>query len=162
MIDALRDAVIMAVLVILVFLGDTRAAFTYLLTFAAMWLVGYEFNMVTLTAVIIAVGMLVDDAIVVIENIERRIQELGESGITAAARGTSEVMLAVLSGTLSNFIVLLPIIFIGGYVQTVLRPLSVSLSIALIASLVVSITIIPLLTPWLLKPGARDPLGFLL
>lgn len=154
MIDALRDAVIMAVLVILVFLGDTRAAFvtalslpfTYLLTFAAMWLVGYEFNMVTLTAVIIAVGMLVDDAIVVIENIERRIQELGESGLTAAARGTGEVMLAVFSGTLSNFIVLLPIIFIGGYVQTVLRPLSVSLTIALIASLVVSITIIPLLT----------------
>ncbi len=170
MIDALRDAVIMAVLVILVFLGDTRASlvtalslpFTYLLTFAVMWMVGYEFNMVTLTAVIIAVGMLVDDAIVVIENIERRIAERGESGLQAAARGTSEVMLAVLSGTLSNFIVLLPIIFIGGYVQTVLRPLSVTLTIALVSSFVVSVTIIPLLTPWLLRPGARDPLGFLL
>jgi len=170
MLDALRDALIMAVLVILIFLGDTRAAlvtalslpFTYLLTFATMWIFGFEFDMVTLTAIIIAVGMLVDDAIVVIENIERRIQTLWESGIQAAARGTSEVMLAVLSGTLSNFIVLLPIIFIGGYVQTVLRPLSVSLTIALIASFVVSITIIPLLTPWLLRPGARDPLGFLL
>ncbi|HHB13437.1 MAG TPA: efflux RND transporter permease subunit [Chromatiales bacterium] len=170
MLDALRDAVIMAVLVILIFLGDTRAAlvtalslpFTYLLTFAVMWLAGMEFNMVTLTAVIIAVGMLVDDAIVVIENIERRIQELGESGLVAASRGTAEVMLPVLSGTLSNFIVLLPIIFIGGYVQTVLRPLSVSLTIALIASFIVSVTIIPLLAPWLLRPGARDPLGWLL
>lgn len=168
--DALRDAVIMAVLVILLFLGDTRAAlvtalslpFTYLLTFAVMWLAGFELNMVTLTAVIIAVGMLVDDAIVVIENIERRIQTLGERGLTAAARGTSDVMLAVVSGTLSNAIVLLPIVFIGGYVQTVLRPLALTLAIALAASLVVSVTIIPLLTPWLLRPGARDPLGVVL
>ncbi len=170
MLDALRDAVIMTVLVILLFLADSRAAFvtalslpfTYLLTFAVMWLSGYELNMVTLTAVIIAVGMLADDAIVVIENIQRRMEQFGESGMTVAARGTQEVMLAVLSGTLSNAIVLLPIIFIGGYVQTVLRPLSVSLAIALFASFVVSITVIPLLTPWLLKPGARDPLGRLL
>ena len=170
MIDALRDAVIMAVLVILLFLGNTRAAFvtalslpfTYLLTFAVMWALGYEFNMVTLTAVIIAVGMLVDDAIVVIENIERHIEELGESGLVAAARGTQEILLADFSGTFSTMIVLVPIVFIGGYVQTVLQPLSVVLIIALAASFIVSVTIIPLLTPWLLKPGAFDPLGFLL
>ena len=170
MLDALRDAVIMALLVILLFLGNTRAAFvtalslpfTYLMTFAVMWLIGYEFNMVTLTAVIIAVGMLVDDAIVVIENIERHIEELGESGITAAARGTREILVADFSGTFSTIVVLVPIVFIGGYVQTVLRPLSVVLIIALLASFVVSVTIIPLLTPYLLRPGARDPLGFVL
>jgi len=170
MLDALRDAVIMATLVILLFLGNTRAAFitalalpfTYLLTFAVMWLIGYEFNMVTLTAVIIAVGMLVDDAIVVIENIERHIEELGESGLTAAVRGTREILLADFSGTFSTIVVLVPIVFIGGYVQTVLRPLSVVLIIALAASFVVSVTIIPLLTPYLLRPGARDPLGFVL
>jgi multidrug efflux pump subunit AcrB len=170
MIDALRDAVIMAVLVILLFLGNSRAAFvtalslpfTYLLTFAAMWALGYEFNMVTLTAVIIAVGMLVDDAIVVIENIERHIDELGESGLVAAARGTQEILLADFSGTFSTVIVLVPIVFIGGYVQTVLQPLSVVLIIALAASFIVSVTIIPLLAPWLLKPGAFDPLGFVL
>jgi len=170
MLDALRDAVIMAVLVILLFLGNTRAAFvialslpfTYLLTFAVMWALDYELNMVTLTAVIIAVGMLVDDAIVVIENIERHIEELGESGLTAAARGTQEILLADFSGTFSTVIVLLPIVFIGGYVQTVLQPLSMVLIIALGASFIVSVTIIPLLTPWLLKPGAWDPLGFLL
>jgi multidrug efflux pump subunit AcrB len=170
MLDALRDAVIMAVLVILLFLGNSRAAFvtalslpfTYLLTFAALWALNYEFNMVTLTAVIIAVGMLVDDAIVVVENIERHIDELGEQGLTAAARGTQEILLADFSGTFSTVIVLVPIVFIGGYVQTVLQPLSVVLIIALAASFIVSVTIIPLLTPWLLKPGARDPLAFVL
>lgn len=166
MLGALRDAVIMTVLVILLFLADTRAAFitalslpfTYLLTFVVMKLIGYEFDMITLTAVIIAVGLLADDAIVVIENIERRMREHGESGLTVAANGTQEVMLAVLSGTVANAVVLLPIVFIGGYVQTVLRPLSVTLSIALAASFVVAVTIIPLLTPWVIRPGARDPL----
>lgn len=166
MLGALRDAVIMTVLVILLFLADSRAAFitalslpfTYLLTFVVMKLIGYEFDMITLTAVIIAVGLLADDAIVVIENIERRMREHGEAGLEVAANGTQEVMLAVLSGTLANAVVLLPIVFIGGYVQTVLRPLSVTLSIALAASFVVAVTIIPLLTPWVIKPGARDPL----
>jgi len=114
LLDALRDAVIMAVLVILLFLGNSRAAFvmalslpfTYLLTFAVLWALNYEFSMVTLTAIIIAVGMLVDDAIVVIENIERRIEELGERRITAAARGTQEILLADFSGTFSTVIVL--------------------------------------------------------
>ena len=140
MLGALRDAVIMTVLVILLFLADTRAAFitalslpfTYLLTFVVMKLIGYEFDMITLTAVIIAVGLLADDAIVVIENIERRMREHGESGLTVAANGTQEVMLAVLSGTIANAVVLLPIVFIGGFVQTVLRPLSLTLTIALV------------------------------
>jgi multidrug efflux pump subunit AcrB len=166
MLGALRDALIMTVFVILLFLADTRAAFitalslpfTYLLTFLVMKLIGYEFDMITLTAIIIAVGLLADDAIVVIENIERRMREHGESGLAVAASGTQEVMLAVLSGTIANAVVLLPIVFIGGFVQTVLRPLSVSLIIALSASFLVAVTIIPLLTPWLLKPGARDPL----
>ncbi|MBU6298592.1 MAG: efflux RND transporter permease subunit [Alphaproteobacteria bacterium] len=166
MLAALRDAVIMTVLVILLFLADTRAAFitalslpsTYLLTFVVMKLIGYEFDMITLTAVIIAVGLLADDAIVVIENIERRMREHGETGLAVAANGTQEVMLAVLSGTIANAVVLLPIVFIGGFVQIVLRPLSVTLMVALTASFIVAVTIIPLLTPWLLKPDAKDPL----
>ena len=170
MLGALRDAVIMTILVILLFLGDTRAAFitalslpfTYLLTFAVLKGLGYEFDMVTLTAVIIAVGLLADDAIVVIENIERTIRETGDSSIKAAARGTREIFLAATSGTVSVIVVLVPIMFIGGYVQTVLRPLTVTLSVALMASLIVSITIIPLLVPYLLKPGRRDPLYIIL
>ena len=79
MLEALRDAVIMTVIVLFLFLANLRAMllcaiaipFTYLITFAFMWLFGFEFHMVTLTGVILAVGMLLDDAIVVIENIER-------------------------------------------------------------------------------------------
>jgi len=165
MIDALRDAVIMTIIVIFLFLADLRGMllaaisipFTYLLTFAAMWLMGYEFNMVTLTAVIIAVGMLLDDAIVVLENIERHYRELAKDVRTAVVGGTEEVMLAIFSGTYATAMVLVPIIFIGGYVQTVLRPLAVSLVIALAASYIVSVTVIPLLAPLLLRRshGAR-------
>ena len=159
MLDALRDAIIMTILVIFLFLADLRGTllaaisipFTYLLTFALMWLIGYEFNMVTLTAIIIAVGMLMDDAIVVLENIERHYHEVGHKVHQAVVGGTQEVMLAIFSGTYATVMVLLPIIFIGGYVQTVLRPLSISLVIALLSSYVVSVTVIPLLAPLLLK-----------
>lgn len=159
MLDALRDAIIMTVLVIFLFLADWRGMalaavsipFTYLLAFAAMWLSGYEFNMVTLTAIILAVGMLLDDAIVVLENIERHYHEQGRDVRQAVVGGTEEVMLAIFSGTYATMMVLIPIIFIGGYVQTVLRPLAVSLSVALAASYVVSVTVIPLLAPLLLR-----------
>lgn len=162
MLDALRDAVIMTVIVIFLFLADLRGMllaaisipFTYLLTFAAMWLIGYEFNMVTLTAVIVAVGMLLDDAIVVLENIERHYHEKGADVHRAVVGGTQEVMLAIFSGTYATVMVLLPIIYIGGYVQTVMRPLSVSLVVALAASYFVSVTVIPLLAPLLLRRKA--------
>lgn len=159
MLDALRDAIIMTVIVIFLFLADLRGMalaaisipFTYLLTFAVMWLIGYEFNMVTLTAVIIAVGMLLDDAIVVLENIERHYHANGADVHQAVVGGTQEVLLAIFSGTYATVMVLLPIIFIGGFVQTVLRPLAVSLCIALAASYVISVTVIPLLAPMLLR-----------
>ncbi|MGP8199168.1 MAG: efflux RND transporter permease subunit [Limisphaerales bacterium] len=159
MLDALRDAVIMTVIVIFLFLADLRGMalaaisipFTYLLTFAVMWLIGYEFDMVTLTAVIVAVGMLLDDAIVVLENIERHYHEEGADAHRAVVGGTQEVMLAIFSGTYATVMVLLPIIFIGGFVQTVLRPLSVTLIVALIASYIISVTVIPLLAPMLLR-----------
>jgi len=170
MLSALRDALFMTVAIILLFLGRTRPALitalslplSYLLTFGVMRFMGYEFNMVTLTAVIIAVGLLADDAVVVIENIERRMREYGERGLAVAIAGTREILLADAAGTISTVIVLVPIMFIGGYVQTVLRPLTVTLSVALFASLIVSITIIPLLVPWFMNPEKRDPLGWLL
>jgi len=163
MLDALRDAILITVVVIFLFLGNIRTMmlcavsipFTYLITFAVMWLFGFEFHMVTLTGVILAVGMLLDDAIVVIENIERHYREGKKDLVEMVAGGTEEVMLAIFSGTYATVVVLVPIIFIGGYVQTVLRPLSLSLCIALIASYVVSVTIIPILAPFLLKRSHR-------
>jgi multidrug efflux pump subunit AcrB len=166
MADALRDAILMTALVIFLFLADLRGMllaaisipFTYLVTFAFMWLLGFELNMVTLTGVILGVGMLLDDAIVVLENIERHHRELGKDLRTAVVGGTEEVMLAILSGTYSTVVVLLPIIFVGGFVQTVLRPLALTLSIALVASYVVSVTIIPILAPFILglRGGKRS------
>ena len=163
MADALRDAILMTAVVIFLFLADVRGMllaaisipFTYLVTFAFMWLLGFELNMVTLTGVILGVGMLLDDAIVVLENIERHHKQLGKELRDAVVGGTEEVMLAILSGTYATVVVLVPIIFIGGFVQTVLRPLSLTLSIALVASYVVSVTILPILAPWILRLGGR-------
>ncbi len=170
MLDSLRDAVIMTVLIILLFIGNTRAALvvamslpiSYLLSFAILWWMGFEFDMVTLSAIIIAVGLLADDVIVVMENIERRMRELGEKRQVAAVRGLNEIILADTSGTVSTILVLVPIMFIGGFVQTVLRPLTITLSVALLSSLLVSVTLIPLFAPLIIKPGARDPLAWLL
>ncbi len=158
MMGALRDAIILTVITIFLFLGDFKGAvitgisipFTYVMTFALMWLLGFEFNIVTLTAVIVAVGMLVDDAIVVIENIERHYREVRKPLRQAVLDGTNEVMLAVFAGTGTNIMVLFPILFIGGYVQTVLRPFCASLIVALISSYFVSITLIPLVAPYIL------------
>ncbi|MGC8853646.1 MAG: efflux RND transporter permease subunit [Halothiobacillaceae bacterium] len=163
MVDALRDAILMTVIVIFLFLADVRGMilagisipFTYLITFAFMWLFGFEFDLVTLTGVILGVGMLLDDAIVVLENIERHYHKLGKDIQEATIGGTQEVMLAILSGTYATVVVLLPIVYIGGFVQTVLRPLSLTLSIALVASYIVSVTILPILAPFILRLGGR-------
>ncbi len=163
MVDALRDAILLTILVIFLFLADSRGMllagisipFTYLVTFAFMWLGGFEFDMVTLTGVILGVGMLLDDAIVVLENIERHYHQLGEPIEKATIGGTQEVMLAILSGTYATVVVLVPIIWIGGFVQTVLRPLSLTLSIALVASYLVSVTVLPILAPFILRLGGR-------
>ena len=163
MVDALRDAIIMTVIIIFLFLADLRGMllagisipFTYLITFAFMWIFGFQFDMVTLTGVILGVGMLLDDAIVVLENIERHYHKLGKPLEEATVGGTDEVMVAILSGTYATVAVLVPIIWIGGFVQTVLRPLSLTLTIALLASYVVSVTIIPIFAPFLLRLGGR-------
>jgi len=170
MLGSLRDAVVMTLIVLFLFLANTRAALitaislplSYLLTFATLHLLGYEFDMVTLTAVVIAVGLLADDAVVVIENIERHMREMNETGMLAAARGTGEILLADTAGTVSTIIVLIPIMVVGGYVQNVLQPLTLTLAIALLASLIVSVTIIPIFASRLLKPDAKDPLDWIL
>jgi len=157
--DALRDAILLTVLVVFLFLGNMRITmlaaisipFTYVITFAVMWLMGYEFNMVTLTGIVVAVGMLLDDAIVVLENIARYYEEYPGKLREAVVGGTEEVMLAIFSGTYATVMVLAPIIFIGGYVQTVMRPMALTLSIALVVSYVVSVTVIPIAAPLILK-----------
>ncbi len=159
MLEALRDAIIFTLIVIFLFLADVRmlvlALFsipiTYLITIGLMWLFGFNFNVITLTGVILALGMLMDDAVVVLENIERHFFELKKDIFRAAIEGTREVMLAVLSGTYTTIAMLIPIVFIGGYVEHILRPLSLTLIISLIVSFFVSITVIPILAPYIMK-----------
>jgi multidrug efflux pump subunit AcrB len=161
LLTSLRDSVILTVAVIFLIIARMRTTllaaisipFTFLLTFAGMKLIHYELNIVTMTAIILAVGLLVDDAIVVIENIDRHAAPGDKSLFQASVDGTKEIFLADFAGTITTLTVLVPIMFVGGYSQKILRPLTVVLSLALLASFVVSVTVIPLLAPKLMKSG---------
>ena len=170
MFDSLRDAIIMSTIVVFLFLASFRQILVVLVTIplvyastiALMWLVGLDFNVVTLTAIILALGLLLDDTVVVMENIERHYRELGKNIHNAVFDGTKEIMFADLSGTITTMIALAPMLFIGGYPQTVFAPLVGTLLLALLASYVISIVAVPLLSlyiltleyPWLLKTEA--------
>jgi multidrug efflux pump subunit AcrB len=157
--DALKSSILMTVIVLFLFLASGRSLalvglslpMTFLLTFGVMWLGGMELNIVTLTAITLAVGMLVDDSIVVVENIQRHLDVLGKPVSEAVVGGTKEILLADFAGTATTVLALLPIVFVGGYVQRVMRPLSLTLIIALLSSFVISVTIIPLVAPWILR-----------
>lgn len=157
--NALKSSILLTITVLFLFLASGRSLalvgvslpMTFLLTFGIMWLGGMELNIVTLTAITLAVGMLVDDSIVVVENIQRHLDELSKPVREAVIGGTKEILLADFAGTATTVLALLPIVWVGGYVQRVMRPLSLTLIIALLASFVVSVTIIPLLAPWILR-----------
>ncbi len=166
--SSLVQAVILTVLVILVFLADFRAAIVvsvsiplaFLAGLVVLWFSPYTLNMVTLSGLIIAVGMVVDAAIVVLENIYRHYREMKEPDARKAARtGASEVGLAITAGMLTTVLVLVPVMFVGGYPQRILRPLGIMISSTLVASLVVALTVIPLMAAKLLaRPHARRSL----
>jgi multidrug efflux pump subunit AcrB len=159
MLEALRDAIIMTSVVIFFFLANIRQMiisalsipFVYGITIGIMWLFGMEFNIVTLTGIILALGMLIDDAIVVLENIERHLHELKEDIKTAVINGTKEVVFPVLAGTIATSVVLIPLLFVGDFPQRIFRPLAETLLIAVIVSYFVSLSFIPLVSPFLLK-----------
>jgi len=154
MFESLRDAIIMSTIVAFFFLASFRQVLVVLFTIplvyastvAMMYLFGIEFSVVTLTAIILALGLLLDDAVVVMENIERHYKELGKPIGKAVLDGTKEIMFADLSGTITTMVALFPIMFVGDYPQTVFRPLVSTLLIALAASYIISITTVPLLS----------------
>lgn len=114
--------------------------------------------MVTLSGLIVAVGMVVDASIVVLENIYRHFKEMKEPNARIAAReGASEVSLAVTAGMMTTVIVLVPVMFSGGYTQQTMRPLNLMISAALLASLLVALTVIPLMASRLLGRGSGRP-----
>lgn len=166
MFESLRDAIIMSMIVVFIFLASLRQIFVVLLTIpivyistiALMWIFGIEFNIITLTGIILALGLLLDDTVVVVENIQRHYENLDKKMQDAVEDGTTEIMFADFSGTLTTMVALLPILFVGDYPQTVFGPLISTLLLALFASYVISITFVPLIsikilkiqTPWII------------
>jgi len=156
---SLIQAVILTVIVIFVFLADARAAIVvsvtiplaFLTSLVVLWFSPYTLNMVTLSGLIIAVGMVVDASIVVLENIYRHYRMMKKPDARQAAReGTNEVALAITAGMLTTVTVLVPVMFTGGYTQQVMRPLNIMISSTLVASLIVALTVIPLMASRLL------------
>ncbi len=147
------QALLLASLILFFFLGRARAglvtAFTmplaFGLTFAVMWLMGMEFNMVTLSAVILAVGMVVDASVVVLENIVR-LRDAGLSPVDAALRGADEVRMPVLAGVATTIVVLLPLLGLPGFVGKVFAPLATTLLIAFSSSVLVALVLVPILS----------------
>jgi len=163
MLEALRDAVIYTLLVIMLFLGNFRAIIAaglsipmvFFSTIAIIWLTGGELNIVIYTAIILALGMLVDDAVVVLENIERHLVESKEDLQLAIKNGTKEVLNPIFAGTIATIAILFPLMFVGGFPEKIFKPLIETLIIALLVSYFLSITFIPLLSAWLYKNGTK-------
>ncbi|BAF72377.1 efflux RND transporter permease subunit [Sulfurovum sp. NBC37-1] len=161
MLEALRDAIIYTLLVIMIFLGNFRAIvaaglsipMVFFSTMAIIWLTGGELNIVIYTAIILALGMLTDDAVVVLENVERHLTEGHENLEEAIVKGTKEVLSPVFAGTVATIAILFPLMFIGGFPEKIFKPLIETLIIALLVSWFLSITFIPLLSKWLYKNG---------
>ena len=152
-------AVLLVTLVVYAFLGDIRATIVPSLavpvsiigTFSAMYLLGYSLDILSLMALTIATGFVVDDAIVVVENVQRHI-ELGMDRYAAALKGSREVGFTVLSISLSLIAVFLPILFLGGLPGRLFREFTMTLTISILISLVISLTTTAMLCALLLKP----------
>ncbi len=144
---------ILAALMIFLFLIDLRPTviislaipFSVIMSFTVLYFLSYSLNMMTLAGIALGVGMLVDAAVVVVENIFRH-EELGEDRYSAAISGTEEVWTAISASTLTNIVVFLPLIYIGGLIGQFTKPLVVTVTVTLLASLLVAVTIIPVMT----------------
>ncbi|MTI82691.1 MAG: efflux RND transporter permease subunit [Firmicutes bacterium] len=147
-------ALILTALIILFFIiSVTRSLvvalsmpLTFLSTLGLMQFFGKELNLITMSALILSIGIVVDNSIVVVENISRHRDEHGKDYYRAAVDGTSEIMLPVLAGSLTTVVVLMPLLFVEGFVGLTFGPLSETLIMAITASLFVSLTVIPLFT----------------
>lgn len=149
-----------AVVVILVFLMSVRSTLvtaisiptSVLATFIGLQAFGYSLNILTLGALTIAIGRVVDDSIVVIENIKRHYVGDAEK-IPTIIRAVREVAAAITASTITSVAVFLPIAFVGDVTGELFRPFSLTVTIAMAASLLVSLTIVPVLASWFLRPG---------
>ncbi len=154
---------ILAIVVLYVFLMNIRTTFivglslpiAIIATFVMMFLSKVSINMMTLGGLALGVGMLVDNSIVVLENIYRYRQS-GHSKFDAAVKGVSEVGLSVIASTLTTVVVFLPIVFLKGFIAELFKDLALSVSFSLMASLIVALTVVPVLSSILLKVEDMD------
>ena len=153
-------SVVLVVLVVLIFLRTVRATviagvalpLSLIATFGVMWFCGFSLDNLSLMALTIGTGFVVDDAIVMIENIVRHMEE-GDDGVTAALRGASEIGFTVISLTVSLIAVFIPLLFMTGLVGRMFREFALTLTIAVVTSAIVSLTLTPMMCSRLLRPA---------
>lgn len=154
MLGSVWQALLLAAVIIFLFLGSLRRGFvvalsmpmSFLLTFAGMQLLSIEVNMVTLTAIILAVGMVVDASVVMLENITRRAGIDAGDALDSAIAGANEIQFSVIAGAATTLVVLVPLLFLYGFVGKTFGPLAATLIIAFVSSLLVALAIVPLFT----------------
>jgi len=157
---------ILAALVVFLFLSNFRSTViaaiaiptSIIATFGLVWYMGFTLNMMTMLALTLSVGIVIDDAIVVLENIYRYIEEKHEDRFKAAAAATQEIGLAVLATTLSLVAIFVPVGFMGGIVGRFMKSFGLTMAFAILVSLVVSFTLTPMLSARWLKvvPKGKD------
>ena len=157
--DGVREEIyigaILAMLVLFLFLRRTAPTIIVSVTIplallfaaVAMYTIGYTLNMITLAALTLSLGMVVDDSIIVLEIIEKFLEK-GKSILESIRLGISEIFAADLNGTLTTIIVFLPLLFISGYMKDMVTPFGLTITLTLLGSFLISITIIPALVYW--------------
>lgn len=152
---------VLSVLVLLFFLRDWRSTLVISLaipisivaTFALIYFGGFTLNLMSLGGLALGVGMMVDSSIVVLENIFRRHNEVGEGPVEAAAHGATEVAAAIVASTLTTLVIFLPLLFVQGVSGQLFRELAYVVSFSLVCSLFVSLSLVPMLSAKLLGAG---------
>ena len=165
--ETLLIAIILVILVIYLFFRNWSIALRPLIdipvsliaTFFIMWLFGFSINVLTLLAIVLATGLVVDDGIVVTENIFKKIEE-GMSPIEAAIKGSNEIFMAVISISVTLAAVFLPVIFMEGFVGRLFREFGVVIAAAVLISAFVALTLTPMLNAYLIKPGKQKNTKF--
>lgn len=150
-----------AAIVVLVFLGNARATLisalaiptSIIAAFGVMWAQDVTLNVISLVALALAVGIVIDDAIIVVENIFRHMEEKGEDAVTASVEGPREIGLAVMATTLSLLAVFVPVAFLSGIVGRFLKSFGLTMAFAIAVSLLVSFTLTPALSARLFRGG---------
>lgn len=165
--ETLLISIILVILIIYLFFRDWAIAFRPLIdipvsliaTFFIMWLFGFSVNVLTLLAIVLATGLVVDDGIVVTENIFKKVEE-GMTPMEAAIAGSNEIFFAVISISVTLAAVFLPVIFLEGFVGRLFREFGVVIGAAVLISAFVSLTLTPMLNAYLMKGGVQKKSKF--